>query len=123
MSKWNVEELVAGKTVEAVFWPNPTESSQFKLRATHLDGRRAPKTLARQLEISVEALRAAVIPSERQAWAPVRPIVHFDGQTQAQGFSVRRALARTLRSTLVKMISCRMYSLRSTPLRSSTAQR
>ncbi len=45
MSKWTVEELVPGRTVEAVFWPNPTEGSQFKLRATHLDGRRAPKVV------------------------------------------------------------------------------
>jgi MoxR-like ATPase len=43
--KWSVEELVPGRTVEAVFWPNPAEGSQFKLRATHLDGRRAPKVV------------------------------------------------------------------------------
>ena len=57
------------------------------------DGRRAPKTLARHLDISLEALRAAVIPAERQPVVPVRPIVHFDGHRQAQGFSVRRAFA------------------------------
>ncbi len=45
MSKWTVEELQPGKTVEAIFWPNPAEGSQFKLRATHLDGRRAPKVV------------------------------------------------------------------------------
>jgi MoxR-like ATPase len=44
-SKWSVEELAPGRTVEAIFWPNPTEGSQFKLRATHLDGRRAPKVV------------------------------------------------------------------------------
>ena len=57
------------------------------------DGRRAPKTLARHLDISLEALRAAVIPAERQPPVPVHPIVHFDGHRQAQGFSVRRAFA------------------------------
>ena len=36
-SKWTVEELAPGRTVEAIFWPNTVESSQFKLRATHLD--------------------------------------------------------------------------------------
>jgi len=44
-SKWTVEELAPGRTVEAIFWPNPIEDSQFKLRATHLDGRRAPKVV------------------------------------------------------------------------------
>jgi MoxR-like ATPase len=43
--KWTLEELVPGRTVEATFWPNPLETSQFKLRATHLDGRRAPKVI------------------------------------------------------------------------------
>jgi MoxR-like ATPase len=45
MSKWTVEELTPGRTVEAIFWPNTAEGSQFKLRATHLDGRRAPKVV------------------------------------------------------------------------------
>ncbi len=79
-----------GRLLEPVIRPR---GAFAKFSEEHPDGRRAPKTLARQLEISVEELRAAVIPSERQAWAPVRPIVHFDGQTQAQGFSVRRAFA------------------------------
>ena len=57
------------------------------------DGRRAPKTLARHLDISLEQLRAAVMPAERQVSVPVRPIVHFDDHRQAQGFSVRRAFA------------------------------
>ena len=43
--KWTLEELVAGRTVEATFWPNPLEGSEFKFRATHLDGRRAPKVI------------------------------------------------------------------------------
>ena len=55
------------------------------------DGRRAPKTLARHLDISLEQLRAAVIPAERRAPTPLRPIAHFDGQRQAPGLSVRRA--------------------------------
>ncbi|HUJ62800.1 MAG TPA: MoxR family ATPase [Kofleriaceae bacterium] len=45
MTKWSVEELSPGRTVEATFWPNPAEHSAFKLRATHLDGRRAPKVV------------------------------------------------------------------------------
>lgn len=44
-TKWTLEELTPGRTVEATFWPNATESSAFKLRATHLDGRRAPKVV------------------------------------------------------------------------------
>ncbi len=44
-TKWTVEELTPGRTVEATFWPNDVEGSAFKLRATHLDGRRAPKVV------------------------------------------------------------------------------
>jgi len=44
-TKWNVDELTPGRTVEATFWPNTAEGSAFKLRATHLDGRRAPKVV------------------------------------------------------------------------------
>jgi len=43
--KWNVEELSTGRTFETTFWPNNAEGSTFKLRATHLDGRRAPKVV------------------------------------------------------------------------------
>jgi hypothetical protein len=57
------------------------------------DGRRAPKTLARHLDIPLEALRAAVVPAERKPIVPIRPVVHFDGHRQASGFSVRRAFA------------------------------
>ncbi len=44
-AKWNLEELTPGRTVEATFFPNPAENTEFKLRATHLDGRRAPKVV------------------------------------------------------------------------------
>lgn len=44
-AKWNLEELTPGRTVEATFFPNPAESTEFRLRATHLDGRRAPKVV------------------------------------------------------------------------------
>jgi long-chain acyl-CoA synthetase len=57
------------------------------------DGRRAPKTLARHLGISLEQLRAAVVPAKRRAPSPDRPIVHFDRQRQAKGFSVRAAFS------------------------------
>ena len=57
------------------------------------DGRRAPKTLARHLDISLDELRGAVVPAERKPEVPVRPIVHFGGQKQEGGFSVRRAFA------------------------------
>ena len=57
------------------------------------DGRRAPKTLARHLDISLEDLRAAVVPAERPAITPPQPVVHFDGQKQSAALSVRRAFA------------------------------
>ena len=43
--QWTLEELTPGRTVEATFFPNTLEDSEFKLRATHLDGRRAPKVV------------------------------------------------------------------------------
>ncbi len=43
--KWKTEDLRVGQTAEATFWPNPVEDSTFKFRATHLDGRRAPKVV------------------------------------------------------------------------------
>ncbi|MGA8764853.1 MAG: haloacid dehalogenase-like hydrolase, partial [Candidatus Sulfotelmatobacter sp.] len=75
-----------------------------RIRDTQPDGRRAPKTLARQLDITVEELRASTVRAERAShWSSAqecdpetvreRPVVHFDGQRQAAGFSVRRALA------------------------------
>jgi thioester reductase-like protein len=57
------------------------------------DGRRAPKTLARHLDITVDELKAAVSSAERRVALPERPIVHFEGCRQASGFSVRRAFA------------------------------
>jgi len=44
-NKWNLDELTVGRTVEATFFANAAEGSAFKLRATHLDGRRAPKVI------------------------------------------------------------------------------
>jgi MoxR-like ATPase len=43
--KWKIEELKPGMTGEATLWPNPLEDSEFALRATHFDGRRAPKVV------------------------------------------------------------------------------
>lgn len=57
------------------------------------DGRRAPKTLARQLDLSLDDLKAATISSSREPIAQSRPVVHFEGRAQAADFSVRRALA------------------------------
>jgi MoxR-like ATPase len=45
MAKWTPEELAPGRTLETIFWPNSVEGSAFKWRATHLDGRRAPKVV------------------------------------------------------------------------------
>src|ERR1700730_6042968 len=55
-----------------------------RIREENPDGRRAPQPRAHQLNISVEELRAAVISVERPNVAPTRPVVHFEGQTQAQ---------------------------------------
>ncbi len=43
--RWKSDELSVGQTLEATFWKNPNEDSKFPLRATHLEGRRAPKVV------------------------------------------------------------------------------
>jgi thioester reductase-like protein len=82
--------IATGRLLEPVIRPR---GGFARIRDENPDGRRAPKTLARHLDISVETLRQAVIPAERQFAVPERPVVHFDGQRQAPDFSVRRAFA------------------------------
>jgi thioester reductase-like protein len=79
-----------GRLLEPVIRPR---GAFAPFRENMPDGRRAPKTLARHLDISLDELRGAVIPAERQVSSLVRPIVHFDGHGQPNGFSVRRAFA------------------------------
>jgi len=82
--------VATGRLLEPVIRPR----GGFALfREQHPDGRRAPKTLARQLDITLEELRGAAIPSTREAVWRERPIVDFEGGRQQSGFSVRRALA------------------------------
>jgi thioester reductase-like protein len=82
--------VATGRLLEPVIRPR---GAFARLKEQSPDGRRAPKTLARQLDITVEQLRAAAIGAGRESIAVERPIVHFEGQRQAAGFSVRRALA------------------------------
>ena len=56
--------MATGRLLEPVIRPR---GAFARIREENPDGRRAPKTLARQLDISVEELRAAVIPAERQS--------------------------------------------------------
>jgi MoxR-like ATPase len=44
-AKWGNEDIQIGALMEATFWPNPVKDSGFRYRATHLDGRRAPKVV------------------------------------------------------------------------------
>jgi MoxR-like ATPase len=43
--KWNTEDIKVGATMETTFYPNPVKDSGFRYRATHLDGKRAPKVV------------------------------------------------------------------------------
>jgi long-chain acyl-CoA synthetase len=79
-----------GRLLEPVIRPR---GAFARLQDDMPDGRRAPKTLARHLDISLEQLRSAITPAERHASAPERPIVHFDGRKQEPNFSVKRAFA------------------------------
>ncbi len=82
--------VATGRLLEPVIRPR---GAFARVQDQTPDGRRAPKTLARQLDISLEELRAAAIPAGRESTVRERPIVHFEGRQQAPGFSVRRALA------------------------------
>ncbi len=82
--------VATGRLLEPIIRPR---GAFAPIRDQSPDGRRAPKTLARQLDITLEELKAAVIESERESPAQERPIVHFEGKLQEAGFSVRRALA------------------------------
>ena len=82
--------MATGRLLEPVIRPR---GAFARIQEQSPDGRRAPKTLARQLDITVEELRGAVIGSERESIAQEHPIVHFEGLRQVAGFSVRRALA------------------------------
>ncbi len=79
-----------GKLLDPVIRPR---GAFAPFRENMPDGRRAPKTLARHLDISLEELRAATTPAERPVTTPPRPIVYFDDHRQAEGLSVRRAFA------------------------------
>ncbi|MGB8914113.1 MAG: haloacid dehalogenase-like hydrolase, partial [Candidatus Sulfotelmatobacter sp.] len=82
--------VATGRLLEPVIRPR---GAFARVQDQAPDGRRAPKTLARQLDISLEELKAAAIPSGRESTVRERPIVHFEGCQQAPGFSVRYALA------------------------------
>ncbi len=44
-AKLPLEEVSTGQVRETTFWTNAVEGSPFRFRATHLDGRRAPKVV------------------------------------------------------------------------------
>jgi long-chain acyl-CoA synthetase len=84
------EGTATGRLLDPVIRPR---GAFAPFRENMPDGRRAPKTLARHLDITLEELRAAVTPALRQTPPAVRPVVHFDGHKPTSGFSVRRAFA------------------------------
>jgi nitric oxide reductase NorQ protein len=43
--KLKIDDIQIGAIMEAAFWANPVKESGFRFRATHLDGRRAPKVV------------------------------------------------------------------------------
>ena len=43
--KWKLDEVRTGAIYETTFLVNPVEDSGFRFRATHLDGKRAPKVV------------------------------------------------------------------------------
>ncbi len=43
--KLKISKLAVGDVMETTFWTNPVAESSFRFRATHLDGKRAPKVV------------------------------------------------------------------------------
>src|SRR5947207_2085393 len=43
--KISIDDIRIGAVMETTFWPNAVEDSEFRFRATHLDGKRAPKVV------------------------------------------------------------------------------
>src|SRR5690349_505926 len=43
--KLDIDDIKIGAVMEATFWANPVAESDFRFRATHLDGKRAPKVV------------------------------------------------------------------------------
>ena len=84
------DRTATGRLLDPVIRPRGVFA---RLRENMPDGRRAPKTLARQLDITHESLLSAVAPAERQSTTPARPVVHFEGKKQSSDFSIRRAFA------------------------------
>jgi MoxR-like ATPase len=44
-TKLKIEDVSVGQVYEATFWANPVAENAFRFRATHLDGKRAPKVV------------------------------------------------------------------------------
>lgn len=44
-AKLTITDIHIGAVKEATFWMNPVKDSEFRFRATHLDGQRAPKVV------------------------------------------------------------------------------
>ncbi len=82
--------IANGRLVEPVIRPR---GAFARISDEGPDGRRAPKTLARHLDIQVDALPHAVVSSDRKPVVLPRPVVHFEGHKQTAGLSVRRAFA------------------------------
>lgn len=43
--KWKIEDIEVGTVMETTFWTNQVKDSGYRFRATHLDGKRAPKVV------------------------------------------------------------------------------
>ena len=43
--KWEIDDIKIGAVMETTFWANPVKESTYRYRATHLDGKRAPKVV------------------------------------------------------------------------------
>ncbi len=103
--KWEVSELSVGAVMEATFWPNPVKESGFRFRATHLDGKRAPKVVLSddpRLRAGVPALVriAAIRKSERDDRGSIEVEFVRSQELKLEGVYVDPIVARKLQVLL-----------------------
>jgi fatty acyl-CoA reductase len=82
--------MATGRLLDPVIRPR---GAFARITGAGPDGERSPERLVRDLDLTVEELRTAVVSSSRQVLPRQRPVVYFDGQQRAQPLSVRAAFA------------------------------
>jgi len=84
------EVTATGRLLDPVIRPRGLFA---RITGRNPNGQRTLEQLARDLDLSVETLAAAVVPAQRQCRCVDRPLVYSAGNGRAEPLSVRKALA------------------------------